>query len=95
MTLVPSARPQRTRWLIGIAAVLLAVFAFSASPALLTAANAATTTPVDPATAKQSMQIWVRLDSDKTGVPNVSAPTALVTACSHPACTIMEVRSPR
>jgi branched-subunit amino acid ABC-type transport system permease component len=72
VTLVPSARPQRTRWLIGIAAVLLAVFAFSASPALLTAANAATTPPVDPTTAKQSMQIWVRLDSDKSGVPNVS-----------------------
>ena len=46
--------------------------AFSASPALLTAANAATTPPVDPATATQSMQIWVRLDSDKSGVPNVT-----------------------
>ncbi|MES2094388.1 MAG: branched-chain amino acid ABC transporter permease [Actinomycetota bacterium] len=72
MTLVRSARPQRTRWLIGIAALLLAVFALSSSPMLATAANAASDTPVDPATAKQSMQVWVRLDSDKSGVPNIS-----------------------
>lgn len=71
MTLVRSARPQRTRWLIGIAAVLLAVIALSTSPAIATAADAATTPPVDPATAKQSMQIWIRLDSDKTGVAGV------------------------
>ncbi|MBG6108538.1 branched-chain amino acid ABC transporter permease [Frigoribacterium sp. CG_9.8] len=72
MTLVPSARPHRTRWLIGIAAVLLAVFAFSASPALVNAAFAASSPPVDPTTAKQSMQVWIRLDSDKSGVPNVN-----------------------
>jgi branched-subunit amino acid ABC-type transport system permease component len=68
VTLVPSARPHRTRWLIGIAAV----FAFSASPALANAAFAASSPPVDPATAKQSMQVWIRLDSDKSGVPNVN-----------------------
>lgn len=53
----------------------MAVFALTASPAM------AATTPgtasihsdlVDPTTAKQSMQIWIRLDSDKSGVPGVS-----------------------
>ena len=72
MTLVRSARPPRTRWLIGIAAVLLAVFAISTSPAIANAAHAASTPPVDPATATQSMQVWIRLDSDKSGVPNVN-----------------------
>ncbi len=72
MTLVRSAQPQRTRWLIGFAAVLLAVFALSTGPVFANAASAATTPPVDPATAKQSMQIWIRLDADKAGVPNVN-----------------------
>jgi branched-subunit amino acid ABC-type transport system permease component len=72
VTVVRSAHPQRTRWLIGIAALLLAVFALSSSPMLLTAAHAASDTPVDPATAKQSMQVWIRLDSDKSGVGNAS-----------------------
>jgi len=71
VTLIRSARPQHTRWLIGIAAILLAVFAFSTIPAFANAAQAATTPPVDPATAKQSMQIWIRLSSDKTGIPGV------------------------
>jgi branched-subunit amino acid ABC-type transport system permease component len=72
---ITTARRRRARWLVPIFATVMAVFALTASPALAATApgtGSIHSDLVDPTTAKQSMQIWIRLDSDKSGVPGVS-----------------------
>ncbi|CAN5132736.1 hypothetical protein BH09ACT3_BH09ACT3_06100 [soil metagenome] len=69
-----SAAPSRkhaTRWFVILFAALVATITLSAAPAFAQGSVSAVDT-VDPATAEQSVQIWVRLASDRTGVPNVS-----------------------
>lgn len=72
MTLAGTVPRRKTRWLVVIFAALAAALTLSASPALAeTAPEGAPTAVVDPSSAPQSLQVWIRLDSDKTGVPNV------------------------
>ncbi len=54
--------------MLGIVGLLLAVIMGLAPASAMAAVPAA---PIDPATADQTIQVWVRLDSDKSGVPGV------------------------
>lgn len=72
MTLAGTVHRRKARWLVVIFAALMATLTLSASPAMAsTASSGGRTAIIDPSSAPQSLQVWIRLDSDKAGVPNV------------------------
>jgi branched-chain amino acid transport system permease protein len=60
----PTARKRAILWIAALLAGLVAALTFAALPA-----SAAT---IDPDTATEKIQVWVRLASDKTGVPDIA-----------------------
>ena len=65
---------QRTaRWFVIIFAALIAALTFTAGPASAApVTSTAGTEVIDPETAEQSIQVWVRQSSDKAGIPDVA-----------------------
>jgi branched-chain amino acid transport system permease protein len=66
-----TTRKRSTRWFVILFAALVAALTLSATPAFADG-SVKTVDTVDPATADQSVQVWVRLASDRAGVPNIS-----------------------
>ncbi len=64
----PRSSPHRLRLLVaGLVAVFSVLFGFGGS-----AAWAASSAPIDPTTAQESLAVWLRQASDKAGIPDVS-----------------------
>lgn len=52
-------------------AALIGALTLSASPALASTPTSSVQAEIDPASATETIQVWVRLSSDKSGVPDV------------------------
>jgi len=67
-----AALSRTARWFVILFAALVAALTFTAGPASAApATSSAETAVIDPETAEQSIQVWVRQASDKEGIPDV------------------------